>query len=49
MKSKEEISRKLKTHKEIRQFINPKIEDGNAFAFQEGWINALEWVLEECE
>lgn len=49
MKSKEEISRKLKTHKEIRQFINPKIEDGKDFAFQEGFISALEWVIEECE
>lgn len=46
MKSKEEIENKLKQHNEIRNFINPDIEDGKAFVFQDGFISALKWVLE---
>ena len=49
MRTEQEIRETLKNHKEIRSFINPKIEDGKAFVFQEGFISALEWVIEECE
>ena len=47
MKTIEEIKEELKRHKEVRDFINPSIEDGNAFAFQEGFICGLEWVLKD--
>ncbi len=47
MRTEEEIKEKLKEHQEVRDFINPSIEDGKAFVFQEGFINALKWVLEE--
>lgn len=46
MKTKQEIKYKLKQHNKIRNFINPDIEDGKAFIFQDGFISALKWVLE---
>lgn len=49
MKTKKEIENRLKQHTEIRNFINPNIEDGKAFVFQDGFISALKWVLEIYE
>ena len=39
------IRQKLQEHKDVREFINPPIEDGKAFVFQEGYIAALESVI----
>ena len=53
MKTIEEIEivirQKLKEHKDVRDFINPSIEDGKAFVFQEGFIAALESVIDLIE
>ena len=49
MKTKQKIEDKLKQHNEIRNFINPSLEDGKAFIFQDGFISALKWVLEDSE
>ena len=49
MKIKQEIEEKLKQHNKIRNFINPSMEDGKAFIFQDGFISALKWVLEDSE
>lgn len=48
MRSKEEIENTLKEHKTIRDLIKPGSGDEEAFAFvfQDGFIKALEWVLE---
>lgn len=46
MRIEKEIKNKLKQHNEIRNFLNTNIEDGDAFIFQDGFISALEWVLE---
>lgn len=43
------IRQKLKEHKDVRDFINPSIEDGKAFVFQEGYIAALESVIDLIE
>lgn len=48
MRTEEEIKEKLKEHQEIRDFLmNPFISPSKAFVFQEGFINALKWVLNE--
>lgn len=46
MKTIKDIKDKLEQHNEIRNFLNTNIEDGDAFIFQDGFISALEWVLE---
>ena len=46
MKTKQEIEEILKQHNKIRNFINPSMEDGKAFIFQDGFISALKLVLE---
>lgn len=48
MRTEEEIRKKLKEHQEVRDFLmNPFISPSKAFVFQEGFINALRWVLED--
>lgn len=48
MRSKDEIENTLKEHKTVRDLIKPGSdgEEGLAFVFQDGFIRALEWVLE---
>ena len=43
------IRQRLKEHKDVRDFINPSIEDGKIFVFQEGYIAALESVIDLIE
>jgi len=43
------IRQRLKEHKDVRDFINPLIEDGKIFVFQEGYIAALESVIDLIE
>ena len=49
MKTKREIKNKLKEHDEIRSFINSNMDDGEVLIFQDGFMAALKWVLDNSE
>lgn len=46
MKSEEEIIENLKEHKDLIKFL---YKDTDVYIYQEGWINAIKYVLDISE